>query len=121
MTELTVPWEEGIEAAYERKKEKYNKVAAACTEAGWKASTYPVVVACILHWKVPTTIPEGSWNYQAQAEEAELLDLAQEKKPKVGKRIVRQATGGGRETSVLLPHHSEMFWDQRSETSVISD
>lgn len=69
MAELTLPWDEGIEAAYKRKKEKYNEVAAACTKAGWKASTYPVVVACILHWKVLITIPRGSWNYQAQAEE----------------------------------------------------
>ncbi len=46
MAELTVPWEEGMEAAFERKKEKYSELSAACTEAGWKASTYPVEVGC---------------------------------------------------------------------------
>lgn len=34
MAELIVPWEEVMEAAFERKKEKYSEVTAACTEAG---------------------------------------------------------------------------------------
>ncbi|RXN24825.1 hypothetical protein ROHU_021965 [Labeo rohita] len=46
MAELTVPWEDGIEAAFERKKEKYADLAAACTQAGWRAYTFPVEVGC---------------------------------------------------------------------------
>ena len=46
LIELTVPSEEGIEAAFERKKAKYSELAAECREAGWKATIYPVEVGC---------------------------------------------------------------------------
>lgn len=46
MAELTVPWEDGLESAFERKKEKYAELAAACIEAGWRAFIYPVEVGC---------------------------------------------------------------------------
>ena len=46
LIELTVPWEEGIEAAFERKKTKYSDLAAECREAGWKTTIYPVEVGC---------------------------------------------------------------------------
>lgn len=39
---LTVPWEEGMEAASEQKRSKYADLAAECREAGWKAITYPL-------------------------------------------------------------------------------
>lgn len=42
MAEFIIPWEEGMETAFERKKEKYRELSAACTEAGWKVSTYLV-------------------------------------------------------------------------------
>ena len=35
LMELTVPWEEGLEAAYERKKAKYADLVAECRESGW--------------------------------------------------------------------------------------
>lgn len=38
MAELTVRWEEGIEAALD--------MAAACSQAGWRAVTHPVEVGC---------------------------------------------------------------------------
>ena len=46
LVELTVPWEEGIEAANERKRAKYADLAAECKEAGWEAITCPVEVGC---------------------------------------------------------------------------
>lgn len=46
MIELTVPWEEEVEAAHKRKKERYTKLSAACSEAGWKVFTFPVKVRC---------------------------------------------------------------------------
>ncbi|XP_016140413.1 uncharacterized protein [Sinocyclocheilus grahami] len=46
MVELTVPWEDGLESAFDRKKETYADLTAACTEAGWSAVTYPVEVGC---------------------------------------------------------------------------
>ena len=44
LIELTVSWEEGLEAAYERKMAKYADLVAECRESGWTAKTYPVEV-----------------------------------------------------------------------------
>ncbi|KAJ8364766.1 hypothetical protein SKAU_G00135970 [Synaphobranchus kaupii] len=46
LIELTVPWEKGIEAAFEGKKTKYSELAAECREAGWKTTIYPVEIGC---------------------------------------------------------------------------
>ena len=46
LIELTIPWEEGIQAAYERKAAKYADLAAECREAGWSTTIYPVEVGC---------------------------------------------------------------------------
>ena len=46
LIELTVPMEEGIEAAFKRKKAKYSELAAECRNAGWKTTIYPVEVGC---------------------------------------------------------------------------
>ena len=46
LIELTVPMEEGIEAAFERKKAKYSELAAECRDAGWNTTIYPVEVGC---------------------------------------------------------------------------
>ncbi|XP_061748367.1 uncharacterized protein LOC133546664 [Nerophis ophidion] len=46
LVELTIPWEEGIQAAYERKAAKYADLAAECREAGWSTPIYPVEVGC---------------------------------------------------------------------------
>lgn len=46
MVELTVPWEEHMESAYERKKDKYAELAAMCSQAGWRPFTFPVEVGC---------------------------------------------------------------------------
>ena len=35
-----LPWEEGMEAAFEREKDKYTALAAACTQAKWRVFTY---------------------------------------------------------------------------------
>lgn len=47
MVKLTVPWEEdGLEAAFKRKKERYTELAAACSQAGWRALTFLVEIGC---------------------------------------------------------------------------
>lgn len=46
LVELTVPWEEGMEAANERKRAKYADLVEDCREAGWKATMCPVEVGC---------------------------------------------------------------------------
>lgn len=55
LIELTIPAEEGMEAAYERKKAKYSELAAECREAGWKTTIYPVVVGCRGYMGLSTT------------------------------------------------------------------
>ncbi|XP_078586276.1 uncharacterized protein LOC144868177 [Branchiostoma floridae x Branchiostoma japonicum] len=42
--ELTVPWEENIQEAYERKKLKYEELADQCKQQGWRSRVYPVEV-----------------------------------------------------------------------------
>ncbi len=46
MAELAVPWVDGLESEFERKKEKYAELAVTCIEAGWRALFYPVEVGC---------------------------------------------------------------------------
>lgn len=44
VVELTVPWEEGVEEAYERKKNKYSDLAAEASQNGWKTSIFQIEV-----------------------------------------------------------------------------
>jgi hypothetical protein len=46
MMELTVPWEDRMDEAHERKSLKYEDLRQACVQAGWKASCYAVEVGC---------------------------------------------------------------------------
>ena len=46
LIELTVPWEDRLEEAYERKLSKYSKLVGDCQQAGWKAKCFPVEVGC---------------------------------------------------------------------------
>lgn len=46
LVELTVPWEQGIQEVYERKKLQYTNLVAEFQEKGWGATTYPVEVGC---------------------------------------------------------------------------
>ncbi|XP_035990671.1 uncharacterized protein LOC118562404 [Fundulus heteroclitus] len=44
--ELTVPWEENIEEANERKRAKYQELVEECRGAGWKTFYEPIEVGC---------------------------------------------------------------------------
>ncbi|XP_039504261.1 uncharacterized protein LOC120460516 [Pimephales promelas] len=46
LLELTVPWEERMEEAQERKRAKYADLVAECRRNGWKARCEPVEVGC---------------------------------------------------------------------------
>lgn len=46
LVELTVPWEERMEEAYERKKSKYQGLVEDCQHRGWKVWCFPVEVGC---------------------------------------------------------------------------
>ncbi|KAI7804749.1 hypothetical protein IRJ41_017191, partial [Triplophysa rosa] len=47
MLELTVPWEERIEEANERKRAKYQELVEECRERGWRTFYEPIEVGCI--------------------------------------------------------------------------
>ena len=44
--ELTVPWEDAMEEAYERKHLRYSELAAEARQRGWNAEVRPVEVGC---------------------------------------------------------------------------
>ncbi|XP_073720025.1 uncharacterized protein [Misgurnus anguillicaudatus] len=46
MLELTVPWEDQMEEAFERKRAKYECLVNDCHNQGWKARCLPVEVGC---------------------------------------------------------------------------
>ena len=46
LVELTVPHEDNISMAHERKERRYDTLVEECEEAGWKATHFPVEVGC---------------------------------------------------------------------------
>ena len=46
LLELTVPWEERIEEAYERKRSKYQELVEQCQRGGWRTRCMPIEVGC---------------------------------------------------------------------------
>ena len=46
LLELTVPWEDRLEEAFERKLSKYAGLISDCQQAGWRARCLPVEVGC---------------------------------------------------------------------------
>ncbi len=46
LLELAVPWEERMEEAQERKREKYQELVEDCRRNGWKTRCMPVEVGC---------------------------------------------------------------------------
>ena len=46
IVELTVPWEDAIDEAFERKRLRYAKLAAEAEGRGWNVKVWPVEVGC---------------------------------------------------------------------------
>ena len=46
LIELTVPWEERMSEAYERKFLKYDELVEQCKSRGWKTWCFPVEIGC---------------------------------------------------------------------------
>lgn len=64
LPELTVPWEEGLEAAHERKRAKYADLNGDCRQSGWKVKLYPVEVGargCSETWEPDCTRQPGRY------------------------------------------------------------
>jgi hypothetical protein len=65
MVELTVPWEDRIESANERKRTKYEELKTACEGAGWRTWCMPAETGCRSFiaksvWKVCKMLGMGS-------------------------------------------------------------
>ena len=46
LVEFTVPHEDNISSAHERKENRYEALVGECEEAGWKTMHFPVEVGC---------------------------------------------------------------------------
>ena len=46
IVELTVPWEENMEEAFERKKTRYETLRTECEDNGWTCQVLPIEVGC---------------------------------------------------------------------------
>ena len=46
IVELTVPHEDNVAAAHERKEKRYEKLVDECEEAGWQPQHFPIEVGC---------------------------------------------------------------------------
>uniref|UniRef100_A0A3B1JAJ2 Reverse transcriptase domain-containing protein n=1 Tax=Astyanax mexicanus TaxID=7994 RepID=A0A3B1JAJ2_ASTMX len=46
LIELTVPWEDRLDEAHERKRTKYEELVIDCRKQGWKAKCMPIEVGC---------------------------------------------------------------------------
>ncbi|KAK7910434.1 hypothetical protein WMY93_015118 [Mugilogobius chulae] len=100
MAELTVPWEDGIEAAFERKKDKYAELASQCHQAGWRAYTFPVEVGCRGYTGSSTQrflktigvngphLRKALKDMAEEAEQGSFLDLVTQERQSVGERWI---------------------------------
>ena len=46
LIELTVPHEDNVNDAHERKDRRYERLVEECEEAGWRAVHFPIEVGC---------------------------------------------------------------------------
>ncbi len=124
--ELTVPWEEGIQAAHEFKRLKYSDLAAECREGGWTTTIHPVEVGC-RGFRNPAS--PSCWDNRDKPEEThqgaggggregKLLVEATEEGHELGLGQL-QGMAGRRPHKPLPPPppHREMYWIG-GETSV---
>ena len=84
--ELTVPWEERMDEAQERKKEKYNDLVYNCRENGWRPWCFPIEV--------------GARGYAAKSVSYALSSLGVTGRRR--KQIVREACGQAERASNWL-------------------
>lgn len=124
LVELTVPWEEGIEAAQERKKAKYFDLVMECREGGWSVRLCLVEVGTRGFVGMTTTyllkdlrLRGGRLQHATKerrgAREGKLLPVAEEERQGVGSGRKSQLQGVSgrrpREAPCSLPHHQQMF------------
>jgi len=69
IVQLTVPWQNAVEEAYEHKKLRYADLAADAQERGWKAKVCPVEVGCrgFVAYFIQASLRDGSVGEGPQA------------------------------------------------------
>lgn len=115
MVELTVPWEDSMEVAFKREKGKYAELAAACSQAGWRAFTFLVEVgsrgytgASAQHLFKTLGTRDTKPPLQAECRRGragQLLAVASQE----GQNVGEAGIFGSMETSLSLLHHPEMW------------
>ncbi|KAJ8353668.1 hypothetical protein SKAU_G00212350 [Synaphobranchus kaupii] len=76
IVELTVPWEDAIDVAYERKKLRYANLAAEAEERGWDVKLRPVEVGCRGFVASSTTRLLKEVGIRGQAQQNAIKELA---------------------------------------------
>ncbi|TWW57325.1 hypothetical protein D4764_07G0000440 [Takifugu flavidus] len=76
IVELTVPWEEAISEAYERKRLRYANLAAEAEERGWSVKVWPVEVGCRGFVSRTTTKLLKEMGIRGQAQRRAVKELA---------------------------------------------
>ena len=61
--ELTVPWEDSVEEAFESKKHRYADLGAEAEQRGWKVRVCPVEEGCRGFIARSTVSLLGNWEY----------------------------------------------------------
>ncbi len=116
-----MPWKEGLEASYERKKAKYADLVTECKESGWSVRLYPVEVgargfvgrstSCLLK-DLGLRGATLSRSTKELSEEAEKVSHWLKRRDKIwgvtSNWVLLQRVSGRRPCS--LPCHQEMFW-----------
>ncbi len=74
--ELTVPWEEAIDEAFERKRLRYADLAAEAEDRGWKVNVHPVEVGCRGFVASSTKMLLKEVGIRGQAQRKTIKDLA---------------------------------------------
>lgn len=97
---LTVPWEDGVEEAFERKCLKYSELPTEATQNGWKVRIFPVEVGCRGFHHQSTEVNGG-------------LGVALSNKQSSPCRIQREEAGTG---SGLKGRISTGRWDEDGRT-----
>lgn len=66
LLELTVPWEDRMEEAFERKRAKYEELSGECQSRGWRTRCNPIEVGC--RGFVGHSVSEGTAHQKSRQE-----------------------------------------------------
>jgi ribA/ribD-fused uncharacterized protein len=98
--ELTVPWEEGVDEAYERKLTSYNELVGDCRSNGWKT------------WCLPVEVGTRGFAAQSLWRCLKILGIT----GKARAQLIREAERVAESSSRWIFEKRESSWQQSNET-----